>query len=189
MGRCVRNAGARGSHPLTSTGSSKTRFPFLATGLAAGVVCASADRAVSAVYGYSTIEGTAHMAEIKGIGGVFFESDDAKSLAEWYEQVLGIDLLGHEDGFFHVFPHVEVGTGIARENPVFAINQSGAPLAAENRGFMINFRVDDLDAYLERLAGHGVSQDREMVVWERGKHAWVRDRDGNLIELYEELIK
>ena len=128
------------------------------------------------------------MAEIKGIGGVFFESDDAKSLAEWYERILEIDLLGHEDGFFHVFPHVEVGTGTTRENPVFAINQSKAPLATGNRGFMINFRVDDLNGYLERLAGHGVTQDREMVIWERGKHAWVRDPDGNLIELYEELL-
>jgi catechol 2,3-dioxygenase-like lactoylglutathione lyase family enzyme len=95
--------------------------------------------------------------------------------------------LGYEDGFFHVFSHVEIGTGITRENPVFAINQSKTPLGTENRGFMINFRVDDLDVYLNRLVGHGVTQDREMIVWERGKHAWVRDPDGNLIELYEEL--
>ena len=128
------------------------------------------------------------MAEIKGIGGVFFESDDAKGLADWYVRVLGIDLEGHDEGFFHVFPHVEVGTGITRENPVFAINQSKTSLSTTGRGFMINFRVDDLDVYLSELADRGVAQDREMIVWERGKHAWVRDLDGNLIELYEELL-
>ena len=53
---------------------------------------------------------------------------------------------------------------------------------------MINFRVDDLDVYLDRLVGHGVTQDREMIVWERGKRAWVHDPDGNLIELYEEIV-
>jgi catechol 2,3-dioxygenase-like lactoylglutathione lyase family enzyme len=128
------------------------------------------------------------MAPIKGIGGVFIDSNDAPRLAAWYKTVLGMELERHEGGFFHVFVHVDVESGIERENPVFAINPASGPLSETGRGFMLNFRVDDLDDYLADLTANGVEQDRPMSQWERGKHAWVRDIDGNVLELYEELL-
>lgn len=32
-----------------------------------------------------------------------------------------------------------------------------------------------------------VTVEGEVLVWERGKHAWIRDLDGNQVELYEEM--
>lgn len=129
------------------------------------------------------------MAKIAGIGGAFIDSNDPKRLAQWYETVLGLKLQPHNDGFYQVFPVRDADSGILRENPVFAINPAAEPLAPpDRRGFMLNLRVDNLDAFLAQLAEHGVVQAREKVVWERGKHAWIRDIDGNRLELYEEVM-
>ena len=57
-----------------------------------------------------------------------------------------------------------------------------------NRGFTINFRVDDLQEFLDQLNQKGVEMEGDILEWERGKHAWVKDPDGNLIELYEEIF-
>ena len=61
-------------------------------------------------------------------------------------------------------------------------------------GFYINDKVADrisdavLDAMLAHLRTLDVSIDDRIIVWERGKHAWIHDPDGNRIELYEELL-
>ena len=130
------------------------------------------------------------MAEVQGIGGVFVDSQDATALARWYEQMLGIQMEGHPDGnsFYRVFPTRDAQSGIRRENPVFAINQVEGELPAGNRGFIINLRVDDFDAFVAAIKAKGVAVDENVIVWERGKHGWIRDLDGNRIELYEELF-
>ena len=129
------------------------------------------------------------MASIQGIGGVFIDSADAPQLARWYEETLGIPLESHPDNnsFYHVFTTRDPHSSILRENPVFAINQARAPLAPDNRGFTLNLRVDDLDAFLEQLRTRNVPIEDNILQWERGKHAWIHDPDGNRIELYEEL--
>ncbi|MGZ8336968.1 MAG: VOC family protein, partial [Allosphingosinicella sp.] len=52
--------------------------------------------------------------------------------------------------------------------------------------FMINLRVDDLDAFLAELEGKGIEvlgrQDEEY-----GKFAWILDCDGIKVELWEQL--
>ncbi len=130
------------------------------------------------------------MASIKGIGGAFMESNDAKKLATWYETFLGIKMIPEHSnsGGYHVFWTIDAETGVKRENPVFAINQAKETLADSNRGFMFNFRVDNLDEFLVRLEDQDIKQEREMIKWERGKHAWIKDIDGNMIELYEEIF-
>jgi len=129
------------------------------------------------------------MASVKGIGGVFIESNDAQSLAEWYQNTLGIKMEAHPDGigFYKVFLTRDIGTSMIRENPVFAINHTEEPLPSSGRGFTLNLRVDDLDQFLDQIRTKGVPIDEKTLVWERGKHAWIRDLDGNRIELYEEI--
>lgn len=129
------------------------------------------------------------MASVQGIGGVFIESNDAGRLAQWYAEMLGVVLEANPDGSGHycVFVTRDAETAVLRHNPVFAINQAGAPLAESGRGFMLNLRVDDLDQMLESLRAKGVAVEEQTIVWEYGKHGWVRDLDGNRVELYEEL--
>jgi len=130
------------------------------------------------------------MTGVQGIGGVFIESEDAARLACWYEETLGVMMEAHPDGigYYHVFPTRDVGTSILRENPVFAINQAKETLADKGRGFVLNLRVDDLNGFLEQLRAKNVMVEDRILEWERGKHGWIRDLDGNQVELYEEVL-
>ncbi len=130
------------------------------------------------------------MASVKGIGGVFIESNDAQRLAEWYQSVLGIKMESHPDGigYYKVFLTRDIGTSVIRENPVFAINHAEEQLPASGKGFTLNLRVDDLAQFLDQLRARDVPVEQKILEWERGKHAWIRDLDGNRIELYEEIL-
>lgn len=124
---------------------------------------------------------------VEGIGGVFLESNDAATLADWYHRRLGIDFHLDGDSRYVVFRTRDLHTGIIRESPVFAIVQSSKALAPSDlRGFTVNLRVADLDLILERLSTAGIAVEEDRVVWEGGKHGWIRDLDGNRIELFEE---
>ena len=130
------------------------------------------------------------MDTVEGIGGVFLDSNDAGSLADWYRCHLAIEFEEHPDGrsFFFVFRTRDLLTNEIRENPVFAINQTAISLAPPaQRGLTINLRVADLEDTLNRLMTAGVQVEEKRIAWEGGKHGWVRDLDGNRIELYEEL--
>jgi len=130
------------------------------------------------------------MASVQGIGGVFIDSQDATRLAAWYQNVLGITMEAHPDGtgFYRVFATRDAESAILHENPVFAIHQAKEQLAEQGRGFMLNLRVDDLYMFLEQLRTQGVAVEEQILEWERGKHAWISDPDGNRIELYEEVF-
>jgi predicted enzyme related to lactoylglutathione lyase len=130
------------------------------------------------------------MAQIEGIGGVFCESEDAARLATWYEQVLGIEMTANPDGsgYYTIFPTRDRESGVLRANPVFAINQAQEALAEAGRGFMVNFRVDDLDGFLEMLGEKGIEIEERRIEWEGGRHAWICDPESNRIELYEEIL-
>ncbi len=129
------------------------------------------------------------MAEVKGIGGVFIYSQDAERLVRWYAEVLGVEMesMPEESAWFTVFFTRDFETSVVRENPVFAIRQADGELP-EERGFVLNLCVDDMDAFLVQIREKGVAVDEKILVWERGKHAWIKDLDGNQIELYEELF-
>jgi predicted enzyme related to lactoylglutathione lyase len=51
--------------------------------------------------------------------------------------------------------------------------------------FMVNDRVDDLDALLGVLRDEGVEIDEKREDSEYGRFAWIMDPEGNRIELWE----
>ena len=57
--------------------------------------------------------------------------------------------------------------------------------APSNAPFMLNYRVDDLDALLARLRAEGVQVDERRDDGEFGRFAWVMDPEGNRVELWE----
>ena len=46
----------------------------------------------------------------------------------------------------------------------------------------------NLHDFLERLHVAGVQVEERILEWERGKHGWIRDLDGNRLEIYEEVF-
>lgn len=127
---------------------------------------------------------------VTGIGGVFFKSADPKGLQTWYEEQLGLPK--GADGY-NVFPWrpVEPSGGTSEDagapactiwSPFPRDTTYFAPSAAP---FMINYRVDDLDALLERLRAAGVTVDDKVDEYPYGRFGWVMDPEGNRIELWE----
>lgn len=123
------------------------------------------------------------MAKVTGIGGVFFKSKkDSKALVDWYATHLGFDLEDFggallkwsedkaNDGGLTVW-HVA-----AKDSDWFSPSDSS---------FMINYRVDDLEALLAKLKAAGVAPHSGPESHENGKFAWIIDPEGNKVELWE----
>ncbi|HEX4533905.1 MAG TPA: VOC family protein [Rhizomicrobium sp.] len=119
------------------------------------------------------------MARITGVGGIFFKSPDPKALSAWYSDVLGLKM---EDWGGAMLMPDPLSPPMLVLSP-FA--QDTTHFAPSTRDFMINFGVDDLDAYIALLAGKGVQILKREEAAGQGRFAWIMDPDGNKIELWE----
>ena len=124
------------------------------------------------------------MARVTGIGGVFLRSKDSKALAKWYAENLGIQLSDFNGTAFHWSDEVPAGTGMTAWS---AFPQDTQYFGEGQQAAMINYRVDDLDALLAKLAAAGVWIDPKRDDQSYGRFAWVKDCDGNRLELWQPL--
>jgi glyoxylase I family protein len=114
---------------------------------------------------------------VLGIGGFFFRSHDPKALAEWYQQHLGVDL-----------------TPTAANQPVW--QQSAGPTVFQpfpmgtkyfgslQQGWMLNFRVANLDAMTAQLRAANIAVEAAEVD-PTGRFARLQDPEGNPIQLWQ----
>ena len=130
-----------------------------------------------------TLNGAPAMAEsagrITGLGGVFFKSKDPKALSAWYRDVLGLDVASWGGAMLRYD---------APGHPPMAVwspfSANSSEMAGSTREFMINFAVDDMDAFLARLTAKGVTiLKREQDA--TGSFAWILDPDGTKIEFWQ----
>ncbi|MGC1463400.1 MAG: VOC family protein [Terracidiphilus sp.] len=120
------------------------------------------------------------MAKATGVGGVFLKSRDPQALAAWYATHLGIPT---QDGGSLAFDGPE-STGMT----VFAPFPHETTYFGDGpQTFMLNFRVDDLDALLAQLSHAGVRVDPNRESHAYGHFAWIWDPEGNRIELWQPL--
>jgi predicted enzyme related to lactoylglutathione lyase len=129
------------------------------------------------------------MKRVTGIGGIFFKSEDPDKLYQWYETHLGIPQSPHGTGA--VFEWREIDNSQKNEAAkngatAWSIFPGNTKYFDPGRsGFMINYRVDNLDALLEALKEEGVQIDPHREDSDYGRFAWIMDPDGNRIELWE----
>lgn len=123
------------------------------------------------------------MARVTGIGGVFFKSrSDNVALAAWYQKHLGMPLEGWGGAVLRWPDDTAEDKGLTvwhvagRESHWFSPSDST---------FMINYRVDDLDALIHQLRNEGMEIVAGPESHENGKFAWIMDPDGNKVELWE----
>ena len=123
------------------------------------------------------------MARITGVGGVFLRSQDPKALAKWYAEHLGITL----NGGYAAFPWSDEGPAGTGMTTWSAFPADTKYFGDGPQATMINYRVDDLDALLAQLAEAGVWIDPKREDASYGRFAWIKDCDGNRLELWQPL--
>jgi predicted enzyme related to lactoylglutathione lyase len=123
------------------------------------------------------------MERVTGLGGLFFKAQDPEALYAWYEKHLGIKR-GPEGAV--VFKWRETDDQGREGMTVWSIfPQSSTYFHPSRAGFMMNFRVADLDALLAALKQEGVEIDPHREDYDYGRFAWIMDPEGNRIELWE----
>lgn len=126
------------------------------------------------------------MARVTGIGGIFLRSKDPKALEAWYVEMLGIELAPYGGVTFLWTDEVPTSTGMTtwslfpEDTPYFGPGTQRA---------MVNYRVDDMDGLLAKLAAAGVAIDPKRDDSEYGRFAWITDPEGNRLELWQPLAE
>jgi len=121
------------------------------------------------------------MKRVTGIGGIFFKAADPKALTAWYRDHLGLDV-SQWGGSVFKWGGDNSPEGMTIWSP-FA--QDTDYMAPSSSSFMINFRVDDLDALLDALRSEGCNVLDKTETSEQGKFGWVMDPEGNKVELWQ----
>jgi len=124
------------------------------------------------------------MKRVTGVGGIFFKSENPENLYQWYERHLGIMREPHGQGAS--FEWREAEDPQRKGMTVWSIFPKQTTYFDPSRAnFMINYRVDDLDALLMALKEEGVEVDPRREDYDYGRFAWITDPEGNRIELWE----
>ena len=118
------------------------------------------------------------MQRVTGIGGLFFRATDPDGLATWYEERLGVLTVPRSYGG-EVWTQQEGAT-------VFApFPQDSEMIGPPEHTWMINFRVDDLDAMVDQLRQAGESVEVDPERYPNGRFAELGDPEGNRIQLWQ----
>ncbi len=119
---------------------------------------------------------------VVGIGGIFFRAQDPDALTAWYKEHLRVGA-GCGEGETDEWTWNAVGG-----NTVFAPFKAATDYWPADKAFMVNLRVRELDALLERLRAADIAVRTE-AEWDdpsTGRFARIHDPEGNPIELWEE---
>jgi glyoxylase I family protein len=118
------------------------------------------------------------MQRVTGIGGFFFRASDPAALSRWYMNHLGIDPapIDYSAKPWSQTAGVTVFTPFPADSDYFG---------SAERQWMINFRVDNLDAMVAQLRSAGIEVHVDSEIYPNGKFAKLHDLEGNGIELWE----
>jgi predicted enzyme related to lactoylglutathione lyase len=123
------------------------------------------------------------MKRVTGIGGIFFNARDPVALRAWYQRHLGIDV---QEWGGTAFRWADEAGNPEHGTTVWSIGSADSKhFAPSSAPFMVNYRVEDLDALLQALRDEGCNVLENADDSEFGKFGWVIDPEGNKVELWE----
>ncbi|MDB6021923.1 MAG: Glyoxalase/Bleomycin resistance protein/Dioxygenase family protein [Pedosphaera sp.] len=118
------------------------------------------------------------MEQVTGIGGVFFKVQDPKKLAAWYREHLGVRTEhGYADFIWRDKDNPET-----KGRTVWSLFPTNTDYFSSP--VMINYRVANLDRMLEQLRRGGITIEKTED-YDYGRFAWIKDPEGNRVELWE----
>ena len=122
------------------------------------------------------------MKKVTGIGGIFFKCKDTNKMKEWYKTHLGLNTNEYGATFEWREASDSTKNGSTQWSPFAETTKYFEPSAKD---FMINYRVDDLEALVEELKKEGVVIVDKIENSEYGKFVHIIDMEGNKIQLWE----
>ncbi len=122
------------------------------------------------------------MKRVTGIGGIFFKSDDPQKMNDWYKRHLGMDTSEYGTSFEWIERSDVNKTGMTQWA---TFDDSTDYFNPSSKDFMINYRVENLEALAEMLKNEGVVILDEIETYDYGKFLHILDIEGNKIELWE----
>lgn len=117
---------------------------------------------------------------VTGLGGFFFKTENPDQIKDWYKNHLGIPVDNY--GWSFEWKDQEGNDGSTQWAPFKVDTNYFKP---SEKQFMMNFRVDNLEALLALLKEEGVTIVGEMESYDYGNFGWILDPEGNKIELWE----
>lgn len=119
---------------------------------------------------------------VTGIGGIFFKTEDPAKIKEWYANNLGLKT----DEYGSLF---EFRKADAPEEKAYLqwspFSDKTKYFEPSQKQFMINYRVENIEALVEELKKNGVTVVDSIETYEYGKFVHILDPENNKIELWE----
>lgn len=122
------------------------------------------------------------MKRVTGIGGIFFKCKDTQATNEWYQKHLGLDITPYGVVFDWREKEDPSKEGLTNWSTFKGNTKYFEP---STKDFMINYRVENLEALVEELKKEGVTIVDNIETFDYGKFVHIMDPEGNKIELWE----
>ena len=127
-------------------------------------------------------EETQKTGRVTGIGGIFFKCKDPGKMNAWYKTHLGVNTNQYGAVFEWRLATDSTKKGFTEWNP---FKESTKYFEPSTKDFMINYRVDNLQALVGELKKEGVTVTDTMETYDYGKFIHILDVEGNKLELWE----
>lgn len=122
------------------------------------------------------------MKRVTGLGGIFIKYEDPEKIRAWYSKHLGIQT----DTYGTSFEWRKSDNPDEKGYSVWStFKKDTTYFHPSEKDFMLNFRVENLEALLKILKEEGVTVLDEIEKHTYGKFAHILDPEGNKIELWE----
>ncbi len=122
------------------------------------------------------------MKKVTGIGGIFFKCKDPNKMREWYQAHLGLNTTDYGATFEWRESEDSTKKGSTTWSPFAETTKYFAP---STKNFMINYRVENLEALVDQLTNEGVTIVDKIEDSDYGKFVHILDAEGNKVELWE----
>jgi predicted enzyme related to lactoylglutathione lyase len=122
------------------------------------------------------------MKKVTGIGGIFFKCKDPNAANEWYKKNLGIEANQYGASFEWRDVDDSSKKGLTQWSTFKDETKYFEP---SSKDFMINYRVDNLEALVEELKKENVTIVDAIESYDYGKFVHILDLEGNKIQLWE----
>jgi predicted enzyme related to lactoylglutathione lyase len=122
------------------------------------------------------------MKRVTGVGGIFFKCKNPEKVKQWYKTHLGLDT----DPYGAKFEWRQEGDSTKNKYTLWTpFPEETTYFEPSSRDFMINYRVEDIEALVEELKKEGVTILDKIETYDYGKFVHILDIEGNKIALWE----